>query len=49
MNYAKPEIRELGDAASIVRGIGKPFHAFIDFIFPPPRWLNFIPAYDLDE
>ena len=39
----------LGDAASIVQGIGKPFHAFVDFVLSAPRWWNFIPAYDLDE
>ena len=49
MKYETPKILVLSDAASIVQGIGKPFHAFIDFVLPPPRWLNFIPAYDLDE
>ena len=46
MMYTKPEINTLGDAASVIRNVGKvPQHQF-----DPGDFTNdLIPAYDLDE
>jgi hypothetical protein len=49
MKYAKPEITALGDAASVIQGQKKQIPGSTDFTLPPPRPLNYVPAYDLDE
>ena len=49
MKYAKPEISLLGDAASVIQGQVKHVPGSTDFTLPPPRPMNFVPAYDLDE
>jgi hypothetical protein len=49
MKYAKPEISLLGDAASVIQGQVKHVPGSTDFTLPPPRPMNYVPAYDLDE
>jgi len=49
MKYAKPEIRLLGDATGVIQGVVKVFNGTIDFRRPPPRPMNYIPSYELDE
>jgi len=46
MKYNKPELTNLGDAASVILGRPKQFPGFIEF-FSGRR--DFVPAYDLDE
>jgi hypothetical protein len=47
MTYTKPEINTLGDAASVIRHVGKaPQNQFDP---AQPSAFNLIPAYDLDE
>jgi hypothetical protein len=44
MNYTKPEVLVLGDAAEVIQGRGKVGPLQQDGVKP-----QFIPAYDLDE
>jgi len=48
MKYNKPELTNLGDAASVILGQPKPTLGLID-PFDPKHPRNFVPGYELDE